>query len=141
MALGKSHQDVDEQLQNRIFRLFCEHDVKLVAQRRRAGLPLFLRTQNRSQPVDPGLVDMLGGQRGRQRLEHQARVEQVVESGSHVLEIDHDGASGRPGVGLADEQPAVGSTTHSGHLMVLDKAHRLAQHRSAHAIALLQRTL
>ena len=115
-----------------------QRDVEFVARRRQTGFPLFLCAQNRSQPVDSGFVDPFRGQRGRQRLEHQARVEQVGERRAQVLEIDDDGAGRGARIGLADQQPAVGSAAHPGNLVVLDEANGLPQHRSAHLIALLQ---
>src|SRR6516225_6037553 len=99
---------------------------------------MLLRVQHRSQPVDAGFVDPFRGKRGRQGLEYQARVEQVVQGRAQVLEIDDDGAGHGTGVGLTDQQPAVRSGAHPGDLVVLDEADGLPQHRSTHAKALLQ---
>lgn len=106
--------------------------------RGQTGPPPFLCAQDRSQPFDAGFVDMLCGKRGRQGFEHQTRAEQVTDGGAQVFEIDDHGAGSGPGIWLADEQPAVRSTTHSCHLMVLNQTHSFAQHRSTHAKALLQ---
>lgn len=117
--------------------------VELVARHRQAGSPLLLGVQHRAQPGDAGLVDPLGGQRGRQRLEHQTRVEQIGQRGAQVFEVDDDGAGGRPGVGLADVQPPppVGTAAHPGDLVMFDQANGLPQHRAAHPEALLTATL
>jgi hypothetical protein len=138
VSLGQSHQHVDEQLQHRVFRLLSQCDVEFVPRRGQTRRPLFLGPQYRSQPVDSGLVDVFGGQRGRQRLEHQARVEQVVQRGAHELEIDDDGAGRGTGIGLTDEQATVRSASHPGDLVMLDQPDGLAQHRSTHLIPLLQ---
>ena len=141
VARGQAHQHIDEQLQDRVFRLLRQRDVELFTWRVQTGLPLLFGTQHATQPLDSGLVDPFGGQRSRQRFEHQARVEQVTQCGAQVLQIDDDGAGRRAGIGLADEQPALGSAAHPGNLVVLDESNSLPQHRSAHFIALLQRVL
>jgi len=110
---GQSHQDVDKKLQHRVFRLFGQCCVELIARR--------LGAQHSTQPVDAGFVDLLCGKRCRQRLQQQPRIQQITDRGAQVLQIDDDGVSRRGGVGLADEQSAVGPATHARDLMVLDE--------------------
>ena len=138
---GQSHQDVDKQLQHGIFGLLSQCCVKLVVRHRRIARAMLLGAQHRAQPVDARFIDPLRGKRCRQRLQQQPRIQQITDRGAQVLQVDDDGVSGRCGVGLADQQSAVRTTTHARDLVMLDESNGLPQHRSAHPVALLQRLL
>ncbi len=138
---GQSHEDVDKQLQHRVFGLFSQCGVKLVARRRRILRPVLLSTHHGPQSVDARFIDPLCGKRCRQRLQQQPRIQQIADRDAQVFQVNDDGVGGRGRVGLAYQQPAVRTATHTRDLVMLDESDGFPQHRSAHPVPLLQRLL
>ena len=100
-----------------------------------------LRVHERADAEEIGLVESLTREAGGERLEREAGLEDLVESGFHEMEVQNRRVDDRLGAGLDDDQPAPGPSAHGGDLLVLHETDGLPEHRPAHAVLLEQRGL
>ncbi len=111
------------------FSIAPQYAVKLLRRQGQTGRHRSLCARTARSLSMPRFVDMLCGKRPPGSSTRRAP-SKVTDGGAQVFEIDDHGAGSGPGIWL-DEQPAVRSTTHSCHLMVLSQG-SFAQ-RSTHA--------
>ncbi len=137
--VGGAVEQFDEELDGRIARHRGDETMErpivdvLVAA---SAIPL--PHDERSDLVDPVLVEAVRGDLGSCRLDRDPRFEELVDVGLHEEQVDRDGIDDGVDRRGGDDEPATGAAPHAGDVLEFDDPGGLAEHGAADAVALQQ---
>ena len=119
-------EHLDEQAERGVPGELREQDVELA---RVGHLARLLAGYGLTQEDDGALVDVGHGEVGHDLLEGYAGLEHLVEACVHGVQVEHGGIDDCVDRRLGDDEAATGTRPRAGHLLMLDEADRLAEHR------------
>lgn len=127
-------EDLDEELQSGIAARRRDQGVE----RARVSVDVRLAIDEGTEPRAVLLAEACRGERARQLLEQDARLEHLVQPGVDPVEVEDDRVDHRAHRRLRDHEPPARPPAGPCDLLVLEEADRLAEHGPAHPVALEQ---
>jgi hypothetical protein len=131
IAPREAHDHIGEQLEDPVARQRGEHRVEVLAQPGDVELGLGRVSQDRLEGLDGVAVDTGDDPVEHRHLEDPSDLVQVLRLDPHPIEVERHRHGGRVDAWRRHLQPPARSSTHPGHLVVLEHPDRLAQHRPA----------